>query len=140
MLSSMNMPQASIAVNVVHTPEAPTKMIGSKESDRLQRAEEQMKQAVDLSEIDESFLKVTHHTRIQEEQAVGAGDDFGSYVPLNFSKEAPQRQGASMYMQEEIQFTDATPVKKTSDEASFSQVQTTLKQASYTPDHTQTNK
>ncbi len=106
MLSSMNMPQASIAVNAVHTPEAPSKMIARKDSDRLQRAEEQMKQAVDLSEIDESsFLKVTHNTRIQEDgrdQAVVAGDDFGSYVPLNFNKGAPQRQGASMYVQEEI--------------------------------------
>ncbi len=102
MLSSMNMPQASIAVNAVHTPEPPTQTIGGKDSDRLQRAEEQMKQAVDLSEIDESsFLKVTHPSRIQEDgrdQAVVAGDDFGSYVPLNFNKGAVQHQGSSMYI------------------------------------------
>ncbi len=66
MLSSMNMPQTSTALNAVHTAETPSQMLDGKDSDRLQRAEEQMKQAVDLSEIDESsFLKVTHHSRIQ---------------------------------------------------------------------------
>ena len=65
-----------------------------------------MKQAVHLSEIDESFLKVSSKTKIHmgnqqddlSSQAALHGDDFGSYMPLNVRE--PMRQGTGLYVHE----------------------------------------
>lgn len=72
--------QAPADNKVSHTPDPPSKVVSSK-ADQLQRAEEKVQQAVNLSEIDgDSFMNVTAKAaRPQVMSQQHAADDYASF-------------------------------------------------------------